>query len=158
MIGQRYRKALMVVALVMFSCLVSISMWGQRDCCEGESWLKWTQEHRDAYVAGYVEGYYGGYLHGCQEGTRHASAPIQAGLDNFPLNKCLDRKWDFSKGIDLSRAVTAFYKRYPENRNLLIKEVLEELGKGRSIEDIHQHPPFPVHKISQDGEKSGQVK
>jgi hypothetical protein len=55
---------------------------------------------------------------------------VQAGIDIFPINKCLDRKWNFAKGIDLSRDVTAFYKRYPENRNLLIKEVLEELGKG----------------------------
>jgi hypothetical protein len=105
-----------------------------------------------------VEGYYGGYLHGCQEGTKHSAAPVQAGIDNFPINRCLDRKWNFAKGIDLSRDVTAFYERYPENRNLLINEVLEELGKGRLIEDIHQHPPFPAHNLSKSGESAGQAK
>ena len=116
----------------------------QRDSSEAESWLRWSVEHRDAYVGGYVEGYYGGYLHGCQEGSKYLSKPVSTDFDNFPVNKCLDRKWDFTKGIDLAKDVTTFYKRYPGNRNLLIKEILDELGKGKRLEEIHSHPPFPA--------------
>jgi hypothetical protein len=135
-----------VVALIVLS-IVPCSSWAQRYCCEGESWLKWSQGRREAYVSAYIDGYYDGYIGGCQEGTKHLE-PTAPGLEEFPVNKCLNRKSDFTKGIDLSRDVTAFYRRYPENRNLLIKEILEELGKGRSIADIHEHPPFPTHSMS----------
>jgi hypothetical protein len=104
-------------------------------------------ERREAYVRGYIEGYYGGYLNGCQEGTKH-SEPVATSVDNLPVNKCLDQKRNFSKGTDLSKEITAFYKRYTQNRNLLAMEILEEIGKGRSIEEIHDHPPFPTVEAS----------
>ena len=60
------------------------------------------------------------------------------------MDGCLDGRLDFTKGIDLSNDVTSFYRLYPENRNLLINEIFEELGKGKSIQDIHDHPTFPA--------------
>jgi len=116
----------------------------QRTCCEGDTWLKWSQNRREAYVRGFIIGYTDGFLHACEEAASFAPRPTEPGFENFPLNKCLDRKWNFSKGIDLSKDVTAFYKRYPENRNLYFEEILEELGQGKSLEEIHRAPPFPV--------------
>jgi hypothetical protein len=99
-------------------------------------------------VRGYIRGYYGGYFHGCQEGTKYSSGSAESRPGKSPVDECLDRKLDFTKGIELSNEITRFYLHYPENRILLINEVLEELGKGRSIEDIHNHPPFPTHNSS----------
>lgn len=137
-------RQILSVALILLSTSPFLAR-AERYCCEGDSWLRWDSERRETYVRGYVDGYYGGYVHGCQEGTKHPAGGVEPGFENFPINKCLDQKWDYTKGIDLARDVTAFYRRHPENRNLLIKEILEALGKGRSIEDIHHNPPFPEH-------------
>ena len=144
-----HRVAIRSAVVVLVLSFIASLTWAQRECCEGESWLRWSPERCDAYVSGYIQGYYGGFIDGCEQGTKHVSGPAEPGVENFPVNKCIDQKWDFTKGIDLSRDITTFYKRYPENRNLLIKEILEELGKGRSLEDIHNHPPFPRLKSSE---------
>ena len=158
MIDQMRRATLMAITLIVSSGLIPGLLWAQRLCCEGDSWLKWTPEHRNTYVSAFVQGYYIGHIHACGEGPKHWFGPTQPGLDNSPVNKCLDRKWDFTKGVDLSRDVTAFYKRYPENRILLIKEVLIELGKGRRIEDIHDDPPFPAYKGTRGHHAKGRAK
>lgn len=142
-----------VLAILIFS---PPSMVAQRYCCEGESWLKWSPEHPNDYVRGYIRGYYGGYFDGCQEGTKHLSSPAEPGPEKSPMDECLDRKLDFTKGIDLSIEITRFYRRYPENRILLINEVLEELGKGRSIEDIHNRPPFPARNSSKPSDATNE--
>jgi hypothetical protein len=58
------------------------------------------------------------------------------------MNKCLDQRLNFSKNPNLSQDVTTFYKRYPENRIVFIQEILELIGKGWSLEEIHENPPF----------------
>jgi hypothetical protein len=148
-----HHLAIKSVTLLLLLSLASSLTWAQRECCEGDSWLKWSPERRDAYVVGYILGYYGGYTHGCEEGTKHATAS-QPGVENFPVNQCIDQRFDYTKGIDLSKDITKFYQRYPENRNLLIKEILEELGKGKSIEDIHGNPQFPTVKSSKNPPKA----
>jgi len=149
---RRYLAAVSAI-LILFLGLAPSLTWAQRECCEGDSWLKWSHERRDAYIVGYIQGYYGGYTHGCEEGTKHVPAE-QSGVDNFPVNQCIDQKFDYTKGIDLSKDITTFYQRYPENRNLLIEELLEEIGKGKSLEDIHSNPPFPTVKSSKNPPKA----
>jgi hypothetical protein len=90
----------------------------------------------------YVEAYYDGYANGCQEGTRLVPGTAQP-YDESPFNKCIDRKLDLTKGTDLVKDVTEFYREYPENRNLFVREILQEIGKGRSLWDIHNRPPYP---------------
>jgi hypothetical protein len=63
---------------------------------------------------------------------------------------------DFSRGSEyFAQQVTDFYTKYPENRILLMTEVLEALGDGKSIEDLHQHPPLPADTPAHKG-TSGQ--
>jgi hypothetical protein len=142
------RRAPMLAAVLAILIFIPSSMLAQRNCCEGDSWLRWSPEHRNDYVRGYIRGYYGGYFQGCQQGTKYSSGTVKSGPEKSPIDECLDRKLDFTKGTELSNEITRFYRRYPENRILLINEILEELGKGRSIEDIHNHPPFPAHNSS----------
>jgi hypothetical protein len=133
---------LRAVALIGLLGLVPTAALAERTCCEGDAWLKWNQNRREAYVRGYIIGYTDGFVRACEEAASFAPRPTRPGFDNFPVNKCLDRKWNFSKGIDLSKDITAFYKRYPENRNLFFEEILEQLGQGKSLEYIHRNPPF----------------
>jgi hypothetical protein len=44
----------------------------------------------------------------------------------------------FERGC-LTRAVTSFYVRYPSDRYLYIRDVIDALGRGMTAEDIHKH-------------------
>lgn len=143
------RSLLILAAVVILLAVTPNLSMAQRECCEGNDWLKWNQDRQNSYVRGFIEGYYSGYLHACEEGTRKLSAAAGVKAEEKPATDyCLERKSAFSKGIALSKDVTRFYKRYPENRDLLINELLEDFGKGKSIEDIHAHPPFPYPRES----------
>ena len=132
------------IACVAFlaSIFLGLPLCGQRDASEAKSWLAWNSSHREAYVGAYIQGYYRGYAGGCHEGLKNSPPPVQPGVENFHINKCLDRKLDFTRGISLAKDITTFYERYPGNRNLYVAEILDEIGKGRSIAEIHENPPF----------------
>jgi hypothetical protein len=147
------------IAVVACSITVPFATRAQRYCCEGDDWLRWNQPRRDAYVSGYILGYYRGYELGCEHGLENGARSATPSSENSPGGICSDKGFDFSKGSDyFSKEVTAFYRQYPENRDLLIDELLDQLGKGDSTKAIHDHPPFPAPKSSNGPEASGQVK
>jgi hypothetical protein len=115
---------------------------GQRVCCQGQDWwLAWSQDAREKYVWGYTTGYSHAYDNACRNiGT--AAAPRTPGVNEaLVADQCRQGQLDFSKGSEyLVESVTNFYKRYPGDRDLYIDEVLEQLGKGQTIEQIHEHP------------------
>ena len=121
---------------------------GQRDGSEAASWLRWSPSHRDSYVVGYLEGYYRGFSLGCEAAVSDQAVPLESGAGNLPLDKCMNKKLNFTEWLELPKEITALYERYPENRNLYIKEILEELGKGRTINEIHYHPPVPAVRLT----------
>jgi len=108
-------------------------------------WLKWTHDEREGYTFGYALGYSKGYGGGCRQGTKDWPVEVKGNVEDFPLNKCISKELDFSKGSDfLVKAVTDFYTMYPEDRDIYIDEVLDGLGKGLSLKEIHNYP-FPRH-------------
>jgi hypothetical protein len=114
---------------------------GQRRCCEGEQWLTWNSKARETYVYGYAVGYGHGHRDGCFQGTKGWPEKGRLAVEDDPTAKCLKQQLDFSRGTDyFAQAVTDFYKRYPGDRDLYIDEVLEQLGKGQSLEQIHNYP------------------
>jgi len=134
---------------VLFVCALVLAVWllavgqlsGQRVCCEGDWWLKWGPKARETFVFGYTLGYSKGHQDGCQQGTKDWPAPIKPGIENDPERHCLNQEIDFSRGSDyFVKAVTEFYKRYPEDRDIYPNEVLEQLGRGLTIEQIHAYP------------------
>jgi hypothetical protein len=135
------RATFLVTFALLF--LTTSLVRAQRGYPEGKSWLKWGNKHREAYVVAFVEGYYDGYANGCSEGTRSASIGSTQSGQQLPYQACIDRKRDLTRGIGLARIVTQFYRQYPENRNLFIREVLDEIGKGKSLSEIHSSPPYP---------------
>ena len=107
-------------------------LFAQRVCCQGDLWLKWSQAARTSYVWGYTEGFTKGQRDGCQS--------IQDSKDRIQT-KCPKEEPDFSRGSDsLVSSVTEFYTRYPKDRDIYIDEILDLLGKGLSLDQIHSHP------------------
>jgi hypothetical protein len=134
---------------VVFLCLGSPRLVAQRECCEGNRWLKWSESRREAFVDGFLIGYQNGYVGGCVNGTANVPPEAKPGTEAGAITKCGDEMPDFSSGtIKLVRAVTDFYQQYPGDRDIYIHEILEQLGKGLTLEQIHNHP-FMRHHTSE---------
>lgn len=116
-------------------------VFGQRECCDGDWWFKLKPQARQAYVFGYAVGYQHGHIDGCHEGAKGWPGREKLEYENDPGKKCLDQQLDFSKGTEyFAHAITNFYKRYPEDRSISIYEVLQQLGRGVSLEEVHAYP------------------
>jgi hypothetical protein len=135
-------RALALSATLLFLLPGPTSIGAQRWCCEGDKWLKWSEDRREAYVVGYIEGYYNGRSSGCRSGweriqpERYYDEDLQCDKDGL----------DFPKGYEHAHDITTFYQRYPENRILYPAEILEALGDGETLEQLHDHPPFGAVK------------
>jgi len=135
--GRENEMAIEQAKHAIFVCSVVLTAWmlaasplsAQRVCCQGDLWLKWNHSARESYVWGYTEGYTKGNMDSCKQG------------------QCSQQQVDFSKGSDyLVRSITDFYTRYPKDRDIYIDEILDLLGKGLTLEEIHNHP-FWRHKL-----------
>jgi hypothetical protein len=119
---------------------LSTNLFATRVCCEGEKWLGWSNEMRQAYVFAYVSAYSKGFAAGCAEGTRNIKVPKGGGLENDPTRKCRQKTPDFSRGTDyFVRSITDFYKRYPSDRDIYIDELIDCFADGLSVDDAHRH-------------------
>jgi len=137
---------LFVTSTVLAVCILTVKpLSGQRDWHQGDTWLGWKRDARVSYVFGYMVGYSTGRWDGCAEDAKDSTRKINLADENDPTNRCQHEGPDFSKGSDyFVNAITDLYKRYPEDRELDIGEVLEQMGRGLSVEEVHNHP-FPRH-------------
>ncbi len=95
---------------------------------------------------GYVVGYSTGRWDGCAEVDKYSTRQANPADENDPTRQCRHEGPDFSKNTDyFVKAITDFYNRYPEDREIDIGEVLEQLGRGLTLEEVHNHP-FPRHQ------------
>jgi len=134
-----------VAFVVLLAFSTPCSLLAQRRCCEGDTWMKWTADHRKDYVLGYILGRAEGYSDACYRLVKYWPSQVKLNDEKNPLTKCLKEMPDFSRGPEyFAQQVTELYTTYPEDRILLITEILEALGSGKSIQDLHQHPPFPT--------------
>lgn len=118
----------------------------QRDCCQGDWWLKWNKDQRKTYFYGYAIGYSNGFLRGCERGS--AGSAVKGTELQPRFDRCMEHERDFSRGPDyFVEAVTSFYTGHPEVRDIYPYEVLDLLGKGLSVEQIRRYP-FERHGIS----------
>jgi hypothetical protein len=132
----RYALLLLLVSVVFHPQAVA-----QRWCCDGNDWLQWTKARRQSYVRGFIEGYYVGCAQACEKAANPSLAPQGS------APRRTQQVLDFGTGTEeLADRVTEFYKRYPENRILTFEEVVIEIGQGKSLEQIHENPPFPAVK------------
>jgi hypothetical protein len=146
--GDRNIFAVFAFVAVLIFCAPS-SSWAQRRCCEGDTWMKWTEDHRDDYLRGYILGYAEGYTGACYKMTKYLHPPISLGEKNNPLSSCLAEMPDFSRGPEyFAKQITELYTTYPQDRILLVTEILVDLVSGKSIQEIHENPPFPTNGSS----------
>lgn len=113
----------------------------QRVCCQGDIWLKWTHQERKAYILGFATAYAKGYESACRKMDKLWTAPPGTGPEEALLKRCLADEIGLSKSADYyAETVTEFYTRYPGDRDINIDEVIEQVVKGLTIEQIHHHP------------------
>jgi hypothetical protein len=145
--------AIKLICLSILVCSMALIAWapgngisGQRVCCEGDRWLEWNTDARESYVFGFTLGYSKGQQDGCRQGTSEWPTPPKPGIENDPGRKCTQQEIDFSRGSDyFTKKITEFYSRYREDRDIYPFEVLEQLGRGLTVEEIHQHPFLRHH-------------
>ena len=117
-----------IVRRAALACCVTLGVWmftlpglfGQRGWRQGDMWIKWSHQARGAYVLGYFEG--------------HTAAPGES--SGHAANR-----WAGEVNVDeVGSSITDFYTRYPEDRDIYIREVIEQLRQGLTLEQIHNHP------------------
>lgn len=109
-------------------------------CCEGKEWLKWSKESQTAYLTGLLLGTERGFRRGCFEGlVQGSSSPTE--INEQGLRRCLGKTPSFTKDIGVYvQKVTEFYRVYPKDRSLSIRDVFFEFSdeKNRTAEQVHQ--------------------
>ncbi|HEY3929313.1 MAG TPA: hypothetical protein VGL89_13145 [Candidatus Koribacter sp.] len=101
-------------------------------------WLKWNNDRRESYMWGYMIGYSHAYWDGC----RQAMKALPGGATSESIERsCRSRQPDFSGGTTYwARQVTQFYKTYPNDRDIAIDGILDQLRNGLTLEQIHNYP------------------
>ena len=147
------RRTLAVFAFMILFLLCSpCSMWPQRLCCEGG-----TLDQVDPRTSrGLRKGIHSGpcrrVFGSCYRLVKILALPVVLSDENNPMIRCLKQMPDFSKGPEyFARQVTQLYTTHPEDRILLTTEILEALESGKSVQDIHEHSPFPTQIASPTG-------
>ena len=116
-------KGLATRCFVVFAIcmLVAASLPGQRAWHQGDMWLKWKSDTRDAYLLGFVYGFRTG-----SGGNRDQSSKVSPP--------------EVINTVELAKSITDFYTRYPGDRELNIQEIIEQIWNGLTLEQIHNHP------------------
>lgn len=128
----------LIIVLVLSDGLLR----GQKPRQQSGLWSGWTYVERQNFVNGYMLGYLAGLDKGCEAGLKDSLAPREVER----MRNCRDNSVNFSEGTDyFTKAITNFYKLYPKDGDISPDEVLEELGKGLSPEQIDKYP-FMRHK------------
>ncbi|MGB6265900.1 MAG: hypothetical protein WBF56_09170 [Candidatus Acidiferrales bacterium] len=114
---------------------------------QGKAWLGASKEWRRAFLNGYINGLLDGHRRGCsdyEKGTPYVlPTPMR---EKIPVEKCMDWGLNFSRTPeDYERLMTDYYKTYPEDSNLPILKLLDELSDNehKSLSEIHRwyHSP-----------------
>jgi hypothetical protein len=108
---------------------------GQRISNMGNHWLKWNNERRQIFVGAYLFGYLDGLNMGCEEGSKDSTREPER------LIKCENRITNFSKDSQYYvDSLTEFYNKYPEEGDIYPEEILAQLGRGLTLEQIRHYP------------------
>lgn len=129
----RQTKRFIILAITIIGPFALIrEAQGTRVGHEGELWLKEKPEARNTYAMGYTLGFQQGVNDVCQAVASEAQNPT-------PLHGCLSQNLRVPDMSELARNVTQFYERYPSDRYLYITDVMHALGRGMTLEQIHQN-------------------
>jgi hypothetical protein len=131
MLAYRNRAVNLLGLVVATWFLVATSLPGQRAEKQGDVWMKWNQESRKTYILGYMAGYSTAYAEACRRVANEGGA----------TSHCMEQQLEFSQDpVYYVKNITDLYTRYPDDRDIYLQEAIEQLSKGRTIEEIHSHP------------------
>jgi transposase InsO family protein len=136
-----------LLAFVMAGLLVCVDCRATWVCCEGDDWLHWDAQTREAYVRAYTLGNLQGYNLGCTEGVRVAASTVRMTGQSIidASKKCAAKATITSRdSSQFVSQVTKFYNQYPGQRFLRISDILIDLYAGKTLDQIHRSfPPGP---------------
>lgn len=114
--------------------LADAKLSGPEDIPQGTLWMEWAADHQLGYVQGWVDGAYWEYFNACtQAGIAAPSVPdIQ--------QKCLEHIPTRHLSVEAYAArVTEFYSKYPQDRALPIRRLLEKLVDPQmTVDGVHK--------------------
>jgi hypothetical protein len=102
-------------------------------------WLGMGAQRQRAYVWGYMMGYERGHWSGCGDAIDSLPPGTSAADRNSARAGC-DPKLRGAKDDLLVKEVTEFYKRYADDREVALPDLLEQLLKGLTPEQAHDYP------------------
>lgn len=116
----------------------------QRSRREAKIWLRWSPDERQGYVWGFSVGHAEGYEKACRLMDGLWPVGVKRGQSD-PLRICFAKEVGLSRGANYyAESVTEFYKRYPGDQDIMPGEILEQLAKGLTLDQIYRHS-FPRH-------------
>jgi hypothetical protein len=106
---------------------------------EGDDWLKWDRTTRLTYLGAYVLGIQKGFQDGCNAGISAVSPHIKYADDVEATKRC----WKTfpitdHDSKDFVDPITAFYRKYPQQRSVSISQILLRLYAGEDLTQIHK--------------------
>jgi len=105
---------------------------------EGGRWLEWGMEAKYEYVQGYVTAYQRGFYEAC--GVSAGSDSQSARSDELSVDQCRQKTPRYSKNLsDYADEITQYYRKYPDDLNVALSELLEAFSDSRhlTLEQTH---------------------
>jgi hypothetical protein len=150
LLSRRAYAVIAVISVIALSTVLSNTLIATRACCEGDRWLRWSSDTREAYVFAYVLGYSNGFARGCTQAIEAESHSLEGNVKGDAAHACRQKAPDFSKGPTyFAKSITDFYGRYPEDRDIYIDELIQSFAHGLGVEEAHrQHYPSRDKSVS----------
>jgi hypothetical protein len=110
---------------------------------EGEVWLNWDVSMRVGFTNGFVQGFRRGARNGCSTATQILKPISESTKESVkdPESRCVNDVLSFTKGASYYESeLTAYYKRHPEDQDVLIEQLLQLLSDSstENLEQFHE--------------------
>jgi hypothetical protein len=107
---------------------------------QGSLWMGWNGTQRDMFIRGFLVGHDEGLRRGCSSVanvTKFDAIRTESPEDSL-IGKCLANQEIFRKAASYyENFVTAFYTKYPEDRDLPLQILIED-SEDKTPEQIHE--------------------
>jgi len=138
--GVIVKKRIIHPALIVAAILLGLVIVPQRNSAghglDGYEWLSWSNDSRQLYLLSFLHAYRLGFSEACV--AANDVGKLQWTIKE--INACEEKQMSFSSDLpDLNKAVTEFYREYPDDRALALDVLLRQFSdqKHRSAKEIH---------------------
>lgn len=108
---------------------------GQEPSGGADSWKHWTKSQRTAYVLGFSEGYSDAQLRLCTQIQLRETSPQRTASTFSDCDAEHGRPFDVVQAV---ADVTVFYSRYQDSKGVEPSDILQELVRGMTLEEVHK--------------------